>query len=200
MLPMTPANNYSQTIIFCGGSDMPEPAWGNFSWPFINTWDYPASKDCQRITPEPADGSPAQYIQDDDLSQGRTMGQFVILPDGKLLVVNGGLNGTAGFGERNLLTDQLPFGQSFASGSVGTPALYDPEAAAGSCWFNAGFSTSKLARLYHSSALLLPDASVLIAGPWSKLFITAPELLTSILGSNPDLGTFVSLIRAVSKK
>ncbi|KAJ7368139.1 glyoxal oxidase [Mycena albidolilacea] len=175
MLPMTPANNYSQTIIFCGGSDMPEPAWGNFSWPFINTWDYPASKDCQRITPEPADGSPAQYIQDDDLPQGRTMGQFVILPDGKLLVVNGGLNGTAGFGERNLLTDQLPFGQSFASGPVGTPALYDPEAAAGSRWSSAGFSTSKLARLYHSSALLLPDASVLIAGSNPNLDVNVSE-------------------------
>ncbi|KAJ7276322.1 glyoxal oxidase N-terminus-domain-containing protein [Mycena haematopus] len=166
MLPMTPANNYSQTIIFCGGSDMPEPAWGNFSYPYINTWDYPASKDCQRITPEPADGSAPQYIQDDDLPQGRTMGQFIILPDGKLLVVNGGLNGTAGFGPKNLLTpeDQMPFGQSYASGPVGTPALYDPEAPAGSRWSSAGFSTSNIARLYHSSALLLPDASVLIAG------------------------------------
>lgn len=182
MLPMTPANNYSQTIIFCGGSDMPEPDWGNFSYPYINTWDYPASKDCQRITPEPADGSPARYIQDDDLPQGRTMGQFVILPDGKLLVVNGGLNGTAGFGERNLLTtsDQMPFGQSFASGPVGTPALYDPEAAAGSRWSSAGFSTSKLARLYHSSAILLPDASVLIAGAWDKESVAALKILNNI--------------------
>ncbi|KAF8211248.1 glyoxal oxidase N-terminus-domain-containing protein [Mycena galopus ATCC 62051] len=166
MLPMTPANNYSQTIIFCGGSDMPEAAWGDFSYPFINTWDYPASTDCQRITPEPTDGSAAQYIQDDDMPQGRTMGQFIILPDGKLLIVNGGLNGTAGFGLNNSVTpaDQMPFGQSFASGPVGTPALYDPEAPAGSRWSGAGFSTSNIARLYHSSAILLPDASVLIAG------------------------------------
>ncbi|KAJ7667906.1 glyoxal oxidase [Mycena polygramma] len=166
MLPMTPANNYSQTIIFCGGSDMPEPAWGNFSYPYINTWDYPASKDCQRITPEPADGSPAAYIQDDDMPQGRTMSQFIILPDGKLFLVNGGLNGTAGFGAKNLLTpvDQMPFAQSFASGPVGTPAIYDPNAPAGSRWSSAGLSTSSIARLYHSSAILLPDASVLIAG------------------------------------
>ncbi|KAF8211273.1 glyoxal oxidase N-terminus-domain-containing protein [Mycena galopus ATCC 62051] len=166
MLPMTPANNYSQTIIFCGGSDMPDAAWGNFSYPYINTWDYPASADCQRITPEPADGSAAQYIQDDDMPQGRTMGQFIILPDGKLLVVNGGLNGTAGFGPRNLLTlpGEMPFGESYASGPVGTPALYDPEAPAGSRWSSAGLSTSNIPRLYHSSAILLPDASVLIAG------------------------------------
>ncbi|KAJ7716443.1 glyoxal oxidase, partial [Mycena metata] len=166
MLPMTPANNYSQTIIFCGGSDMPDNAWGNFSYPWINTWDYPASKDCQRITPEPADGSSPQYVQDDDLLEGRTMGQFIILPDGKLLVVNGGLNGTAGFGQRNFVTteDEMPFGQSYASGPVGTPAIYDSEAPVGSRWSNAGFETSPLARLYHSSALLLPDASVLVAG------------------------------------
>ncbi|KAJ6463962.1 glyoxal oxidase N-terminus-domain-containing protein [Mycena sanguinolenta] len=166
MLPMTPANNYSQTIIFCGGSDMPEPDWGNFSYPYINTWDYPASKDCQRITPEPSDGSAAQYIQDDNMPVGRTMSQFIILPDGKLLLVNGGLNGTAGFGQRNFLTpeDQMPFGESFASGPVGTPVLYDPAAPAGSRWSSAGLATSNIARLYHSSALLLPDASVLIAG------------------------------------
>ncbi|KAJ7080520.1 glyoxal oxidase N-terminus-domain-containing protein [Mycena epipterygia] len=166
MLPLTPANNYSQTIIFCGGSDMPDEAWGNFTFPYINTWDYPASKDCQRITPEPADGSAAAYEQDDDMLEGRTMGQFIILPDGKLLVLNGGLNGTAGFGHNNLLTpeDQMPFGQSFASGPVFTPALYDPNASAGSRWSNAGLASSTIARLYHSSAILLPDASVLVAG------------------------------------
>ncbi|KAF7326427.1 Copper radical oxidase [Mycena sanguinolenta] len=165
MLPMTPANNYSQTIIFCGGSDMAEPDWGNFSYPYINTWDYPASNDCQRITPEPSDGSAPKYIQDDDMPVGRTMSQFVILPDGKLLLVNGGLNGTAGFGPRNLLTtqDQMPFGESYASGPA-PPYYTTPEAPAGSRWSSAGFETSSITRLYHSSAILLPDASVLIAG------------------------------------
>ncbi|KAJ6577658.1 glyoxal oxidase N-terminus-domain-containing protein [Mycena capillaripes] len=177
MLPMTPANNYAQTIIFCGGSDMPDDAWGNFSYPWINTWEYPASKDCQRITPEPADGSSPQYMQDDDLPQGRTMGQFIILPDGKLLVVNGGLNGTAGFGNNNFLTPvgQMPFGQSFASGPVGTPALYDPEAPSGSRWSSAGFANSKIARLYHSSAILLPDASVFIAGSNPNLDVNVSD-------------------------
>ncbi|KAF7355247.1 Glyoxal oxidase [Mycena sanguinolenta] len=176
MLPMTPANNYSQTIIFCGGSDMAEPDWGNFAYPFINTWDYPASKDCQRITPEPADGSSPQYVQDDDMPQGRTMSQFIILPDGKLLLVNGGLNGTAGFGLNNSLTpqDQMPFGNSFASGPA-PPALYDPEAPAGSRWSSAGFATSSIARLYHSSALLLPDASVLIAGSNPNLDVNTSD-------------------------
>ncbi|KAJ3810443.1 hypothetical protein F5876DRAFT_76750 [Lentinula aff. lateritia] len=50
---------------------------------------------------------------------------------------------------------------SLASGPVGTPALYDPAAPLGSRWSNSGFSTSSIARLYHSS---VSDASVLIAG------------------------------------
>ena len=44
-------------IIFCGGSDVPDEDLGNYSHPAINSWDYPASTDCQRITLEPADGS-----------------------------------------------------------------------------------------------------------------------------------------------
>ncbi|KAF8811147.1 copper radical oxidase variant A [Phlegmacium glaucopus] len=167
MLPLTPANNYTQTMLFCGGTNMTDDQWGNYTYPWINTWDYPASNDCQRITPEPQDGSAPVYIQDDDMLEGRTMGQFITLPNGKLLVVNGGLNGTAGYAQSTLTTpsfSQMPFGESLAAGPVGTPAIYDPMAAPGSRWSNAGFTTSKIARLYHSAAILLPDASVLIAG------------------------------------
>ncbi|KAJ7343332.1 DUF1929-domain-containing protein [Mycena albidolilacea] len=166
MLPLTVANNYTQTLLFCGGTDMPEPLWGNYSYPNTDTWNYPASKDCQRITPEPADGSPAAYEQDDDMIEGRTMGQFIILPTGQLFMVNGGLNGTAGYADSTGTTPlgQMPFGQSLASGPVGTPAIYDPTAPKGSRWSNAGLATSQIPRLYHSSALLLPDATVLIAG------------------------------------
>lgn len=166
MLPLTPANNYVPTILFCGGTDMPADDYGNYSFPFINTWTYPASADCQRITPEPTDGSSPVYVQDDNMLEGRTMGQFILLPDGKMLVVNGGLNGTAGYATATGQTPegQMPFGESLASGPVGQPAIYDPNAPAGSRWSNTGLATSAIARLYHSSAMLLPDASVMIAG------------------------------------
>ena len=167
MLPLTPANDYTPTIIFCGGSDMPDEAWGNYSYPWINTWDYPASNDCQRITPEPKDGSTPVYVQDDDMLEGRTMGQFIILPTGKLFVVNGALNGTSGYAKNTLLVpslDLMPYGESLASGPVLTPAIYDPNAAPGSRWSRTGCKSSNIPRLYHSSAILLPDASVLIAG------------------------------------
>ena len=167
MLPLTPENNYNPTLLFCGGSDMPEYDWGNYSWPFVDTWLVPASKDCQRITPEPLDGSSPTWQQDDDLLESRTMGQLIILPDSTLLVVNGALNGTAGYAERTLTTPtygQMPFGMSLASGPVGRPSIYNSSAPKGSRWSSDGLSTSTIPRLYHSTAILLPDASVMIAG------------------------------------
>ncbi|THH04913.1 hypothetical protein EW145_g5177 [Phellinidium pouzarii] len=167
MLPLTPQNNYTQTIIFCGGSDMPDEAWGDYSSPAINTFDYPASKDCQRITPEPADGSSPVYEQDDDMLDGRSMGQFIALPDGTLLVVNGGANGTAGYSQSTGQTSSfadMPWGESLCSDPVYTPAIYNPNAPQGSRWSDTGLQASTIPRLYHSSAILLPDASVLIAG------------------------------------
>ena len=166
MLPLTPSNNYTPTILFCGGQYMDDYSWGNYSYPFANTWTLPASSDCQRITPEPTDGSSPAYVQDDKLPIGRTMGQFIALPDGTLLVINGGQNGTAGYAQRTLTVAQnaMPFGESLAAAPVGQPAIYNPNAPAGSRWSTANLGSSNIPRLYHSSALLLPDGSVMVAG------------------------------------
>ena len=48
----------------------------------------------------------AQYEQDDDMLDGRSMGQFIILPDGKLLVVNGG-KGMAAYSDNGTGTTTL---------------------------------------------------------------------------------------------
>ncbi|KDR84451.1 hypothetical protein GALMADRAFT_237321 [Galerina marginata CBS 339.88] len=166
MLPLTPDNNYTPTLLFCGGSDIPPDSWGGYDGPYVDTWKIPASKDCQRLTPEPQDGSAPAYQQDDDMLEGRTMGQFIILPDGKLLVINGGAKGTAGYtlGTADTPGDQMPFGTSLAASPVMTPALYNPKAPKGSRWTNQGLGASIIPRLYHSTAILLPDASVLVAG------------------------------------
>ncbi|KAL4063440.1 glyoxal oxidase [Scleroderma citrinum] len=175
ILPLTPDNNYTPTVLFCGGTDLPADFYGNYSWPFFNTWLYPASSDCQRLTPEPQDGSSPAYEQDDNLFQGRTMGQFITLPDGTMLLVNGASNGTAGYANQTLYVpslDQMPFYQSLASGPVARPAIYNPKAPKGSRWSDAGLSASSIARLYHSTAILLPDASVLIAGSNPNIDVT----------------------------
>jgi hypothetical protein len=168
MLPLTPANNYTPTIIFCGGQYLEDYQWGNYSWPFIDTWTVAASADCQLMTPEPQDGSSPVYIQDDDLPNGgRTMGQFIALPDGTMLFINGAQYGTAGYAQQTLTTTtfaNMPYGESLATGPVLQPAIYNPTAASGKRWSTAGLSSSTIPRLYHSSALLLPDGSVMVAG------------------------------------
>lgn len=166
MLPLTPANNYTQTLLFCGGSVMTDNDWGTYSGPNADTWTITASSDCQRLTPEPADGSQPAYQQDDDMIEPRTMGQFIALPTGKYLLINGGQNGTAGYALGTPITPEykMPFGVSLASQPVLRPVIYDPDAAQGSRWSTLGLSASQIPRLYHSSAMLLPDGSVLVAG------------------------------------
>ena len=146
---------------------MPEEAYGNYSYPAINTWEYVAASDCHSITPEPADGSAPVYVQEDPMLETRSMGQFILLPDGTMMVINGALNGTAGYATRtNIVPElgQMPFGESLGSGPVFTPAIYDPSKPKGQRWSNEGLDASKIPRMYHSTALLLPDASVLVAG------------------------------------
>jgi hypothetical protein len=170
MLPLTPENDYTPTILLCGGQDgtsMPDVAWGDYANPAVNTWSIPATNVCHRITPEPTDGSQPDYTEDDPMLEGRTMGQFIILPDGTLLMINGGQNGTAGYatmtGQTPLYVD-MPYGMSLAAGPVLTPAIYNPKAQAGQRWSRGGLQASTIPRLYHSSALLLPDGSVMVAG------------------------------------
>jgi hypothetical protein len=166
MLPLTPANKWTPTLLFCGGSAMPDNDWGNYGGPNADTWTVTASSDCRRLTPEPSDGSQPAYIQDDDMLEPRTMSQFIFLPTGKLLLLNGGQKGTAGYalGTPNTPDAQMPFGRSLATDPVLRPVIYDPDAPKGSRWSTQGLSASKIPRLYHSTAILLPDGSVIVAG------------------------------------
>ncbi|KAJ6513221.1 glyoxal oxidase [Mycena sanguinolenta] len=149
MLPLTPANNWTATVLFCGGSN-------NDNW---NTnWDiaaFAASDSCVRITPDVS----ANYTQDDPMLEVRTMGNLIALPDGRVLCVNGAKSGTAGYGNNT-----WAIGQSYADDPVLTPAIYDPNKPLGSRWNRDGLNSSTIPRMYHSSATLLPDGAVLIAG------------------------------------
>jgi hypothetical protein len=99
------------------------------------------------------------YQQDDNMLEPRTLSQFILLPTGQMLLLNGALNGTGGYAGA-----QNPYGLSLAAGPVLTPVIYDPNARQGSRWSRQGISPSQIPRLYHSTALLLPDGSVLVAG------------------------------------
>ena len=153
MLPLTPRNNYEPTLLFCGGSTTTR--WGNDIGPGYNVTAYGADNSCYRIAPE---GS-GQYELDDYMMEGRSMGQFVILPDGTLWHGNGVAMGTAGYGDQ-----MYSIGQSYGQDPIYVPTIYKPENPAGSRWDRAGLPSSPNERMYHSTAILLPDGSVLIAG------------------------------------
>ncbi|KAI0697279.1 DUF1929-domain-containing protein [Cytidiella melzeri] len=151
MLPLTPQNNWTATLIFCGGSNIASDRW-------VTNWDiaaYPASTSCVRITP---DVSP-DYEEDDSLDQGRSMGNMILLPTGKIVYLNGAGLGVAGYGN-----DSWAVGQSYANDAILQPMLYDPDAPAGERWSTGGFGQSTIARMYHSSATLAPDGSIIVLG------------------------------------
>lgn len=126
-----------------------------------------ASTSCVKITPDVS----KSYVHDDPLPDRRSMTNLVLLPDGKILCLNGARSGTvsrsltqsnvidimvgtAGYG-----TDSWAIGQSYADDPVLMPVIYDPQLSAGNRWSSQGFSPSTVPRMYHSSAILLPDGS-----------------------------------------
>ncbi|THU94176.1 DUF1929-domain-containing protein [Dendrothele bispora CBS 962.96] len=150
MMPLTPANNWTATIMFCGGTNLQPDEW--LSTQVVSV---PASKSCVKITP---DVSPS-YTHDDPLPVGRSMANFIHLPNGKLFCLNGVETGTAGYGNQS-----WAIGESYGDNPVLEPVIYDPEAPQGQRWSDDGLSPSTVNRLYHSSALLLPDGSVFVSG------------------------------------
>ncbi|RKO91038.1 hypothetical protein BDK51DRAFT_12639, partial [Blyttiomyces helicus] len=137
VLPMTLKNNYTFKIQICGGSKLtPRPY---------------ASNSCVQINPD--DGPAAAWTAVDPMPNARLMPDSVILPDGKILYVNGAGWGQAG-GDAGLA--------QYAADPVFGVDLFDPEAPSGSQWTSLANAT--VARLYHSGALLLPSGHVITSG------------------------------------
>ncbi|KAI8596540.1 glyoxal oxidase N-terminus-domain-containing protein [Dissophora ornata] len=84
----------------------------------------------------------------DEMPTPRLMGDAIILADGKIMILNGCKTGYAGFRHGN--------------DPVYAPAIYDPEAPLGSRFQE--WVPSNIPRMYHSVAMLLPDATVFVAG------------------------------------
>ena len=106
MLPLTPANGYKATILFCGGQNL------NNWTPSSSLVNKPASASCVSITPDVS----TAWKHETGLPQGRTMGNMILLPDGKIFLVNGAGVGTAGYGG-----EKFSHGGSYASNPRRTP-------------------------------------------------------------------------------
>ncbi|MCJ1480434.1 hypothetical protein MMC06_000589 [Schaereria dolodes] len=104
----------------------------------------PTDPSCGRIQPL----SPNATWEMDSMPEGRGMVDGTLLPDGTVIFLNGCNRGAQGFGlgadptlEALIYNASEPLGRRFTTGA-----------------------SSTVPRLYHSVALLLPDATVLLAG------------------------------------
>ena len=152
LLPLTPANGYIPEVLICGGSTVDDTK-ADYE---ISSQD-PASSQCIRMVL--TDDGIASGWQVEEMPEARIMPDAVLLPDGKVLIVNGAGTGISGYGN---VKDQV--GASNADNPVFTPALYDPAAPAGRRFSKAGMPTSNIPRLYHSVATLTPAGTVMVAG------------------------------------
>ncbi|PNH00956.1 Galactose oxidase [Tetrabaena socialis] len=84
----------------------------------------------------------------------RVMADAVLLPNGCVILLNGAQNGVAG--------DSATGGSSKAHFPQFWAVLYDPYAPPGNRFTR--LARSQIARMYHSTAALTPDGTVLVAG------------------------------------
>ncbi|CCO28353.1 hypothetical protein BN14_02348 [Rhizoctonia solani AG-1 IB] len=152
LLPLTFRNNFEPEILICGGSTLDDRAP-----PMKLSARDPASNQCSRLVITEA--GIADGWQVEEMPDPRIMPDAVLLPDGRIVMVNGGRTGIAGYGNV-----QLQAGSSNADDPVFTPVLYDPKAPAGHRFSSEGMPASDIPRLYHSVATLVPDGSIMIAG------------------------------------
>lgn len=154
MLPLTPANGYNATVMYCGGTNLNDSQWLQPGLALINIT---ADTSCIKISP----ATSLDWQEEDYLPEGRVMGNAILLPDGTVLVLNGALRGVAGYSD---VTQPWNNGDSLADDPAYTPVIFDQTRPVGSRWSREGLKPSSIARMYHSSATLLPDGSVFIAG------------------------------------
>jgi hypothetical protein len=158
MLPLKKDANsgkWGTSVMYCGGNDLADDDWKREGLALI---DNVAVKSCVKMGFDengPVGGD--QWVEEDDLPEGRVMGNGILLPDGTALVINGAGRGVAGYADdtqRAWANDD-----SLADDPVLTPAIYDPNKPAGQRWSKEGLKASTIPRMYHSTATLLPDGT-----------------------------------------
>ncbi|KAJ7467804.1 glyoxal oxidase N-terminus-domain-containing protein [Mycena galericulata] len=152
LLPLSSANDYTPEIMICGGSTISDT-----EAPSSISSQAPTSDQCIRMVLNAAGIAAGWKVE--TMPQGRIMVDMVLLPDGRVMLVNGATTGVAGYGN---VGNQI--GQSNADNPAFTPVIYDPAAPAGSRFSSAGLVASTIPRLYHSTATLTPNGTVMLAG------------------------------------
>ncbi|KAJ7512721.1 glyoxal oxidase N-terminus-domain-containing protein [Mycena galericulata] len=151
LLPLSPPD-FVPEILACGGSNKSDAT----PVEELSSQD-PALSQCSRITLTPAGIAKGWEVE--HMPEGRMMPEMILLPNGKVLIING-----AGTGYAAVQSIGVTTGQSNADHPVFTPILYTPSAPLGSRMTQVGLPTTNIARMYHSSVTLTPQGNLLLAG------------------------------------
>lgn len=139
MLPLSAGDNFQRVeVMICGGAP-------HGAFQMVSQGSYPAAlQTCGRMVI--TDPNPSWSME--NMPSSRVMGDMIILPTSEVLIINGAKQGTSGWGS--------------AVNPATSPYLYTPDKPSG-LRFQVLASTS-IPRLYHSSAVLLPDGRILVGG------------------------------------
>ncbi|XP_010539855.2 PREDICTED: aldehyde oxidase GLOX-like [Tarenaya hassleriana] len=132
------AINVEAEVLVCGGAPR-----GSYEQAMKNNF-VKALDTCARI--KITDPNPQWAIE--TMPQARVMGDMIILPNGDVLIINGGASGTAAW--------------ELGRDPVLAPDLYRPDNPVGSRFKTQNPTT--IPRMYHSSTVLLRDGRVLVGG------------------------------------
>ncbi|XP_074279360.1 aldehyde oxidase GLOX-like [Silene latifolia] len=125
-------------VLVCGGTP------NNSYWSAKKKQFIPALDTCARIRIN--DPNPVWVME--KMPMRRTMGDMILLPNGKVIIINGAGSGCAGW--------------EYGRDPVLTPVVYDPHEPVGSRFHV--MAASIIPRMYHSSAVLLRDGRILVGG------------------------------------
>ncbi|XP_031288178.1 aldehyde oxidase GLOX1-like [Pistacia vera] len=126
-------------VLVCGGAP-----WDSFYYAETQKKFLPALQDCGRIQIN----EPNSVWKIEKMPSPRVMGDMMILPNADVLMLNGAKTGTSAWNDAE--------DPNFA------PVLYMPKGLSGQRFKELAPST--IPRMYHSSAVMLPDGKVLVAG------------------------------------
>ena len=140
MLPLDHADGFSKAEIMVCGGGAPGAYRAAKKHKFLE-----GSRYCGRIVITDEDAGWAM----ERMPGPRLMSDMLILPNGDILLVNGARHGCAGWNR--------------ATRPAYKPYLYKPNKRSVLRRFSV-MNSSSIARMYHSSAVLLPDGRVLVAG------------------------------------
>ena len=142
-LPLQASNDYWPEILACGGGDLSYDSAA------------PAGSYCSRLNLRNYMTANLQWISE-SMPNSRVMPDMINLPNGKVLILNGAQKGYAGY----------PYPVNTLNWHATDPnleaVLYDPSAPFGARF--KPYARTTIARMYHSTAILTYEGTVLVGG------------------------------------